>query len=240
MAEQGIAGEPGLPGLETAVARKTKKYSDLIHWEPPAELTTVYIYEAPFELRDHYILETLAEYGDIMGGITRHKFKDYDIYNGVRSVIFYGQPRNIPGTVYVHGNRVKVRYDSQDRTPVCSICKTKGHYKTDCGKDKGGENVNEKEMNERENEESYKIPGREEDVRDKENTDRGNEDDVRNAEEGRDKDENKNGDGKLDKRQLSEKDKEQFEETSDRDDEMKTEDDDIVSAMNVLFRGGND
>ena len=38
----------------------------------------------------------------------------------------------IPGTVYFHGNRIKVRYDLQDRTPICSICKTKGHYKNIC------------------------------------------------------------------------------------------------------------
>ena len=29
-----------------------------------------------------------------------------------------------------------MRYDLQDRTPICSICKTKGHYKNICEQNK--------------------------------------------------------------------------------------------------------
>ena len=103
---------------------------------PPVELTTVYMYEVAEEIDDEPILETLAKYGEIVGGVTRHRHKGYTIENGVRSVVFHGQPRNIPGTIWVHGNKLKVRYDSQDRTPVCSVCKNKGHYKTECEKTK--------------------------------------------------------------------------------------------------------
>ena len=123
------------------VRGKPRRYSDLVKWEPPVQLTKVSMYEVADEIEDDEILETLAEYGEIVGGITRHKHKGYDVENGVRSVVFYKEPKNIPGTIRVDGNKVKVRYDTQDRTPICSICKTKGHYKNFCKKNKEVERV---------------------------------------------------------------------------------------------------
>ena len=38
----------------------------------------------------------------------------------------------IPTTLYIRGNRIKIKHNGQDRTPICGICKTKGHYRTDC------------------------------------------------------------------------------------------------------------
>ena len=136
-----------------------------------------------------------------------------------------------------------MRYDSQDRTPVCSICKTKGHYKTDCGKDKGvaqkGETVKDKETNEREDETNDQKHGGEEEIEkkkngrgngektvqiaevveaDKEKADRGIEYDARcGAEEKIDREKNERGDMLEKKRQLAEENVRQFGESDERD-----------------------
>ena len=94
------------------VTRKPRRYSDMKKREPPVELTRVYMYEVAEEINDEHILKELAEYGEIASGVTRHRHKGYTIENGVRSVGFHGQP----GTIWVDGNKLKVRYDSQDRT----------------------------------------------------------------------------------------------------------------------------
>ena len=95
-------------------------------------LTTVIIYEAPYELEDHHVYKVMRKFGEIKGGISRHKHRGTNIENGNRSLIYAAEPRNIPGTLWIQGNRVKVRYDGQNRKPICSHCKATGHYYKDC------------------------------------------------------------------------------------------------------------
>ena len=90
-------------------------------------LTSVVLYEVADEIEDEEILTVLRKYGSIKG---------FSVENGNRSVLFNDPPENIPTFLWVGGNRVKCRYDGQDRTPICSYCKTKGHYRAICEKEK--------------------------------------------------------------------------------------------------------
>ena len=82
-------------------------------------LTTVIIYEAPYELEDHHVYRVMRKFGEIKGGISRHKHRGTNIENGNRSLIYSAEPRNIPGTLWIQGNKVKIRYDGQNRKPFC-------------------------------------------------------------------------------------------------------------------------
>ena len=64
--------------------------------------------------------------------IYMHKYKNTVILNGVRSLAFTKINKPIPTTMFVKGNLVKLRHNGQDRTPFCTKCKTKGHYRLDC------------------------------------------------------------------------------------------------------------
>ena len=65
-------------------------------------------------------------------GITKHKIPGPDFYNDVRSLSFKTINKPIPTTLFVRCKMIKVKYLGQDRTPTCSICKTRGHYRTEC------------------------------------------------------------------------------------------------------------
>ena len=96
-------------------------------------LTKVYIYEAPFQLPSAWIRKKLATFGQLVPeDIFMHKYYNTDIYNGVRSITFTRIDTPIPTTLFVRGNRIKLRHENQDRRPVCGICKTKGHYRDEC------------------------------------------------------------------------------------------------------------
>ena len=95
-------------------------------------LTTVIIYEAPYELEDMHIYRVLSKYGDIKGNINRHKHKRTNIENGNRSVVFNDLPRNIHTVLWVNVNKIKIRYEGQNREAICSYCHQKGHYKKIC------------------------------------------------------------------------------------------------------------
>ena len=69
-------------------------------------LTTVIIYEAPYELEDMHIYRVLSKYGDIKGNINRHKHRGTNIENGNRSVVFNDLPSNIPTVLWVNGNNM--------------------------------------------------------------------------------------------------------------------------------------
>ena len=58
--------------------------------------------------------------------------RDIKIQNRVRSLAFLKINKPIPTTMFVKGNLVKLRHNGQDRTPFCTQCKTKGHYRLDC------------------------------------------------------------------------------------------------------------
>ena len=97
-------------------------------------LITVVIYEAPHELEDLHIINKLKNYSEIKGELSRHKIRGTDILNGNRSLDFIKINESIPTTLHIKGNKIKIKYPGQDRTPVCSFCRVKGHYKTICEK----------------------------------------------------------------------------------------------------------
>lgn len=96
-------------------------------------LIRVMIYEAPYELENQHIYNKLRMYGEVADQlIYMHKYKDTGILNGVRSMTFLKINKPIPTTLFVKGNLIKLRHNGQDRTPFCTICKTKGHYRLEC------------------------------------------------------------------------------------------------------------
>ena len=91
------------------------------------------ICEAPHELENLPILQKLTQYGKLQEqSVYRHKHRGLDIYNGARSVNFVELTRPIPTTIYVRGNRIKLKHMGQDRTPICAQCKQRGHYRLEC------------------------------------------------------------------------------------------------------------
>ena len=93
----------------------------------------VMIYEAPCELKDEYILRKLSQYGEQQKNqVIRHKYRGFEILNGIRSVNFKKITKPIPTTLFVRGNQIRLKHENQDRTPVCGICKTRGHFRLDC------------------------------------------------------------------------------------------------------------
>ena len=109
----------------------TRKLRDIVR----NPITKVLIFEAPYELQYRYILQKFAPYGQLQtNSIFSHMIRGYDIYNGVRSVNFLKLHKPIPTVLFVRGNRIKIKYENQDRTPICGICKVKGHFRDDCPK----------------------------------------------------------------------------------------------------------
>ena len=125
-------------------------------------LTSVVLYEVADEIEDEEILTVLRKYGNIKGGMHGHRHKGYTVENGNRSVLFDDPPDNIPTVLWVGGNRVKCRYDGQDRTPICSYCKTKGHYRGICEKEKEDIDFRRRMQDEHENEDMRRAQEKEE------------------------------------------------------------------------------
>ena len=93
-------------------------------------VTKVLIFEASFQLRNGYILQKLAQLGQLQSDeIYMHKYRGTDIYNRVRSVNFLKIDKPIPTTMFVKGNRVRLQHEDQERTPICGICRVCGHYR---------------------------------------------------------------------------------------------------------------
>lgn len=95
-------------------------------------LILVTLFETPAELNNEKILNKLKEYGDIKNDVYHHKIRNTNILNGYRTVYFRKINKTIPTVLWISGNRIKIRYDGQDRTPICSFCKVKGHYRDIC------------------------------------------------------------------------------------------------------------
>ena len=96
-------------------------------------LTRVYIYEAPFQMPSSWIRHKLSQFGQLVNEeIYEHKYYNTEIFNGVRSISFSRIDTPIPTTLFVRGNRIRLRHENQDRRPICGICKTKGHYRDKC------------------------------------------------------------------------------------------------------------
>ena len=73
---------------------------------------------------DRDVLTKLQTYGILRDNfVERHKFKGTEINNGVRTMTFKCPTKDIPTILFMNGNRILVKYPSQDRTPICSICK---------------------------------------------------------------------------------------------------------------------
>ena len=104
----------------------------------------VMIFEAPFELDNFHIRQKLAFYGKLKDQeVYQHKFKGLDIHNGVRSINFLSLNKPLPTTIYVQGNRIRLKHTGQDRTPICAICKVKGQYRTECPQIQNHEDMEE-------------------------------------------------------------------------------------------------
>ena len=37
--------------------------------------------------------------------------------------------------MFVRGNRLKLKHEGQNRTPICGICKERGHYRNECARE---------------------------------------------------------------------------------------------------------
>ena len=117
------------------------------------------IFEAHFELDNFHIRQKLAYYGKLKDQeVYQHKFKGLDIYNGIRSINFLSLNKPLPTTIYVQGNRIRLKHTGQDRTPICAICKVKGHYRTECPQIQNHEDMEEQTGKE----EEEQIDGEEE------------------------------------------------------------------------------
>lgn len=92
----------------------------------------VTLFETPSELDDEKILAKMTEYGEVKKEIYHHKIKHTQIKNGYRTIYYKKINKSIPTILWINGNRIKIRYEGQDRTPICSFCKVKGHYKEIC------------------------------------------------------------------------------------------------------------
>lgn len=118
--------------IENEVLKQTdnRELKDIIK----RPVISVIIYEAPYELADLHILNKLKQYGEVKGEIQRHRYRGTNILNGNRSLNFSKINLSIPTTLYVKGNRIRIKYDGQDRTAICSFCRERGHYKLVCQK----------------------------------------------------------------------------------------------------------
>ena len=96
-------------------------------------ITKVLIFEAPYELPDVHILAKLQSYRTLQTNqVYSHKIRGCEILNGIKSANFKGIIKQIPTVLYVKGNKIKIKYDKQDRSPICGICRTKGHFRNEC------------------------------------------------------------------------------------------------------------
>ena len=108
-----------------------RPYKDLIK----TTITKVLIFEAPYELPDKYLLQKLAPYGHLhTNEVHSHKIRGFDILNGVNLINFKDITTPIPTVIYVRGNKIKIKYEKQDRTAYCGICQERGHHRGECEK----------------------------------------------------------------------------------------------------------
>ena len=100
-------------------------------------LTKVLIFEVPYELPEKYLLRKLAPYGHLhTNEVFSHTIRGFDILNGVKSIIFKEKTTPIPTVIYVRGNKIKIKYEKQDRTAYCGtcICQERGNHRGECEK----------------------------------------------------------------------------------------------------------
>ena len=95
-----------------------------------SQTKVVTVVNAPHELTDEALRGVLNKYGKIVDS-RRLKYKDVDVYNGVRQFkmeLYEGM--NIPSTIQFGSRYVWVRYSGQVKT--CLKCQRKGHTSESC------------------------------------------------------------------------------------------------------------
>ena len=121
--------QPAMIGEKQLSSVTTRKMKDRIR----NPITKVLLFEAPFQMPDEYILKTMKLFGNLQSNVIQHqKYRGTDIYNGVRSFNFKKIHNPIPTVIFVHGSKIKTRHEGQDRSAICSICKQRGHFRTEC------------------------------------------------------------------------------------------------------------
>ena len=69
------------------------------------------IFEAPFELDNYHIRQKLSYYGKLKDQeVYQHKYPGLEIYNGIPSINFLCLNKPLPTTIYVQGNRIKLKH----------------------------------------------------------------------------------------------------------------------------------
>ena len=75
----------------------------------------------------------LQSYGTLQTNqVYCHKIRGFEILNGIKSVNFKKIIKPVPTVLYVKGNKIKIKYDKKDRSPICGICRTKCHFMNEC------------------------------------------------------------------------------------------------------------
>lgn len=108
----------------------------------------VMIYESPYELENSFIIRKLQKYGELVeNSAFMHKIRGTQIDSGIRSIKYRTIHTPIPTTLFIRGNKIKLKHEGQDRTPYCSTCSTRGHYRDDCpALEQVARSVNEDEL----------------------------------------------------------------------------------------------
>ena len=113
----------------------TKIYNRPVNEIVEGKYISVVCWEVQEEISDSDIEKCLAKYGKMKGHLVRHLHKGFKVENGNRSILFEEIEKDIPTIIWVQGNKVKVSHEGQDRSPICSYCHTKGHYRAICKKE---------------------------------------------------------------------------------------------------------
>ena len=75
--------QPAMIGEKQLSLVITRKMKDIIR----NPITKVLLFEAPFQMSDEYILQTMNQFGDLQSNvIQQHKYRGTDFYNDVRSL----------------------------------------------------------------------------------------------------------------------------------------------------------
>ena len=100
--------QPVMIGEKQLSLVTTRKMKDRIR----NPITKVLSFEAPFQMPDEYIVQTMNQFGNLQSNVIQHhKYKGSDIYNGVRSLNFKKIRNPIPTVIFVHGNKIKTGHE---------------------------------------------------------------------------------------------------------------------------------
>ena len=104
---------------KTLIFKRTRKLKEIVV-NPTIK---VVIYEAPFELKDEYLLQKPTQFVSLQKNkIFRHKYRGTEIFYGVRSINFKKISKPIPTIMFVRGYRIRLKHENQDRSTFCAVC----------------------------------------------------------------------------------------------------------------------